>query len=262
MAWTAPRDWTAITDGIVTAAQLNTDVRDNLSFVGGTDDVTTGHTHTGAAGMGASTMSALTLTALGTLTFADQEENPDAAGELQKNGNDLLWYGASVVNLSAADQAAGTASLRTLNQASATAAAAGNHVHTPTTPNQFILDYAGVYLATDTESVVRTGTIAVQGESEAIAVFGSVKIPDGGAYNVYTVRLKYTVSASTTTIDEVTGLIAAPTGGMQELPESGTAGLITPATVATYTIFITVERTAGSSDFNPRAILYAREVGA
>ena len=91
MAWTTPRDWTGVTDGIVTAGQLNTDIRDNLLFLGGTSDVTSGHTHTGAAGMGAATMSALTLTNLVTLTFADQSANPDAAGEVQRNGNDLLW---------------------------------------------------------------------------------------------------------------------------------------------------------------------------
>jgi len=127
MAWTTPRDWTGISDDIVTAAMLNTDVRDNLLFLGGTSDVTTGHTHTGAAGMGAASMSGLTLTALGTLTFADTGA-PDAAGELQRHGNDLKWYGSSVVNLTAADASAGTASLRTLGTTSVKAAA-GNHTH-------------------------------------------------------------------------------------------------------------------------------------
>ena len=124
MAWTTPRDWTdddvAVPNGIVTAAMLNTDVRDNLL-------VLSTHAHTGAAGMGAASMSGLTLTALGTLTFADGDD-PDAAGELQRNGNDLLWYGASLVNLTAADAVAGTASLRTLGTGS-TQAAAGNHTH-------------------------------------------------------------------------------------------------------------------------------------
>ena len=121
MAWTTPRDWTAISDGIVTAAMLNIDVRDNLGFLGV-------HTHTGAAGMGASTMSGLTLTSLGTLTFADQSANPDAAGELQRNGNDILFYGASAVTLSAADAITSTASLRTLGTG-ARQAAAGDHTH-------------------------------------------------------------------------------------------------------------------------------------
>jgi hypothetical protein len=74
-------------------------------------------------------MSGLTLAALATLTFADQSANPDAAGELQRNGNDILWYGSSVVNLSAADASAGTASLRSLGTTSVKAAA-GNHTHT------------------------------------------------------------------------------------------------------------------------------------
>jgi hypothetical protein len=108
----------------VTAAQLNQQVRDNLN-------VLSTHAHSGAAGMGSATMSGLTLTSLGILTFADQSANPDAAGELQRNGNDILWYGSSVVNLSAADASAGTASLRTLGTTSVKAAA-GNHTHTIT----------------------------------------------------------------------------------------------------------------------------------
>ena len=122
MAWTAPRDWTAISGGIVTAASLNTDLRDNLGIL-------STHTHTGAAGFGASSMTGLTLAALVTLTFADQSANPDAAGELQRNGNDILWYGSSVVNLTASDASAGTASLRSLGTTSVKAAA-GNHGHT------------------------------------------------------------------------------------------------------------------------------------
>jgi len=121
MGWTAPRDWSAISSGIVTASSLNTDVRDNML-------VLSTHTHTGAAGFGASSMSGLTLAALATLTFADQSANPDAAGELQRNGNDILWYGSSVVNLTAADASAGTASLRSLGTTSVKAAA-GNHGH-------------------------------------------------------------------------------------------------------------------------------------
>ena len=124
MAWTAPRDWsddvTDVPGGIVTAAMLNVDLRDNLTAL-------SSHSHTGSAGQGASSMSGLTLTALGVLTFNDTGA-PDAAGELQRHGNDLKWYGSSVVNLTAADQAAGTASLRSLGTTSVKAAA-GDHTH-------------------------------------------------------------------------------------------------------------------------------------
>jgi hypothetical protein len=131
MAWTTPRDWTGITDDIVTAAQLNVDIRDNLT-------VLSSHSHTGSAGQGASSMSGLTLAALGTLTFANQSANPDAAGELQRNGNDLLFYGSSAVNLTAADASAGTASLRSLGTTSVKAAA-GDHTHDVDTPSVSIL---------------------------------------------------------------------------------------------------------------------------
>ena len=121
MVWTTPLDWTGISNNIVTAQNLNQQVRDNLNTL-------SAHTHTGAAGQGGATMSGLTLSALGVLTFADQSANPDAAGELQRNGIDLLWYGSAVVNLTAADASAGTASLRTLGTTSVKAAA-GNHTH-------------------------------------------------------------------------------------------------------------------------------------
>jgi len=258
MAWTTPRDWTGISDDIVTAAMLNVDVRDNLTVLGA-------HTHTGAAGQGASSMSALTLAALVTLTFADQSANPDAAGELQRNGNDLLWYGSSVVNLTAADASAGTASLRTLGTTSVKAAA-GNHSHVPGTPNQVILGPSGTLVSNDDETTLVTSTIAVQGASEAIAISGAITCTDtivSDSGNAYSARLKYTVASSTTTISTVTisGVDGSTTGGLI-LPASGTAAIITPASIATYTVFITIQRTSGSEGYNPRAVLFAREVGA
>ena len=120
MAWTAPRTWVA--DEIVTAALLNAQLRDNLL-------VLSTHAHTGAAGMGASTLSAVTLTSLATATFADQSGNPSTNGRLQRNGANLLYYdGSTAIDLTASDQAAGTASLRTLGTGS-TQAAAGDHTH-------------------------------------------------------------------------------------------------------------------------------------
>ena len=254
MAWTAPRNWedddVAVPNGIVTAAMLNTDVRDNLL-------VLSSHSHTGSAGQGGASMSGLTLAALVTLTFADQSANPDAAGELQRNGNDLLWYGSSVVNLTAADASAGTASLRSLSTSSTTAAA-GNHTHVPASPNQLIVD-AGVYLDTDTESTVATGTIVVQGASEALAVVATFLTPDGSG-NTYTLRLKHT-GPSSGTIATTTSIGVGATD-LHSLPPSGTAGIITPAAAGTFTLLATIERTAGTSGFNPRATVYAREVGA
>jgi len=235
----------------VTAASLNTDVRDNLS-------VLSTHTHTGAAGFGASSMSGLTLTALGTLTFADQSANPDAAGELQRNGNDLLFYGASAVNLTAINASAGTGSLRTL-ALTATSAAAGNHTHVPASPNQLIQAVSG-YVNSDDETTVGTGTIAVQGASEALAVFAAVSLPDGNSE--WTIRLKYSGPTSGT-VGTVTGQTAGTTG-VVAVPASGTAGIITPTTAGTYTVIVTIQRTTtgGTPHVNARGQYYAREVGA
>jgi hypothetical protein len=256
MAWTAPRNWSdgnAVPNGIVTAAMLNTDVRDNLLIL-------SAHTHTGSAGQGASSMSGLTLAALATLTFADQSANPDAAGELQRNGNDLLWYGSSVVNLTAADASAGTASLRSLGT-TAVKAAAGNHSHVPGTPNQLITG-GGTYVDTDDETTIGTGTVAVQGASEAIAVFAAVSLPTGNS--IWTTRLKYTVGGATTVISTIAGRSGGATQPLFAIPASGTAGIITPTSVGTYTIFVTLDRTTtGSTSYtHARTQLYAREVGA
>ena len=119
MAWVAPRDWTGITNNIVTNTMLNVDIRDNLN-------VLSTHTHTGAAGQGGASMSGVSLAALATLTFADQSANPDAAGELQRNGANILWYnGSAVINLSQSDQSAGTPSLRSLGTSGTTGATSG-----------------------------------------------------------------------------------------------------------------------------------------
>jgi len=249
MAWTTPRDWTGISDDIVTAAMLNVDVRDNLT-------VLSTHTHTGAAGQGGASMSGLTLAALVTMTFADQSANPDAAGELQRNGNDLLWYGASVVNLTAADASAGTASLRSLGTTSVKAAA-GNHSHVPGTPNQTNVD-ATALITDGNETTVASGTIAVQGASEALAVCATVLLYNGTG-NTYTLRLKYT-GPSSGTIQTITGRSLSAADLI--LMGTGTTGIITPAAVGTFTILVTAERTAGSANYNPVATIYAREVGA
>jgi hypothetical protein len=256
MVWTTPLDWSGIASDIVTSVQLNQQIRDNLSAL-------SIHAHTGVAGDGASSIAGVGMTAIPTLTFADQSANPDAAGELQRNGNDLVFYGVAAVNLTQSNASAGTASLRTLDQSSATAAAAGNHTHTPATPNQLILDssFSG---DTDTESTVATGTIVVQGASEAIAVCATYNFPDGASSNAYTMRLKYSGPTSGT-IETRTGLgnTGAAGGVMVISPSnSSTPGIITPATAGTYTITVTVERTSGTTYFNAKAVVYAREVGA
>ena len=251
MAWTTPRDWTAITDGIVTAASLNADVRDNSNFL-------SVHTHSGAAGMGAASMSALTLTNLVTLTFADQSANPDAAGEVQRNGNDLLWYGSSVVNLTAANAAAGTASLRTLSTTSTTAAA-GNHTHVPASPNQLIVDASASYNSDDEETLA-SGTIVVQNAaSEALAVTATFLLPDAANTNRYTVKFKYS-GPSAATIETRTGMLNSATDILSLTASS--AGIISPAGAGTYTLVVTMQRTEGTAVYNPRAVIYAREVGA
>lgn len=118
MAWTTPKSWTS---SMVDAALLNTHIKANL-------DVLSAHAHSGSAGNGSATLSGVSLSALAVPVLADQSASPDAAGELQRKGNNLEWYNGSAVVGLYADGAAGTATLRTLGTGSAQAAA-GNHTH-------------------------------------------------------------------------------------------------------------------------------------
>ena len=124
MAWTAPSTWA--TDQIVMASgtgSLNEQLRDNMLAL---DQ----HAHTGAAGDGSATLVGVSFSNLAGYQFADQSADPSVTGTIQRNGSNILYYdGSSVIDLTASDQAAGTASLRSLGT-SATVAAAGNHQHT------------------------------------------------------------------------------------------------------------------------------------
>ena len=106
---------------MVTAAMLNTHIRDNLL-------VLSTHAHSGAAGMGSSTLSGVSLAALVIPVLASQGSSPATAGMLLRKGTNLEYYNGSAVVGLYADGAAGVATLRTLGTGS-TQAAAGNHTH-------------------------------------------------------------------------------------------------------------------------------------
>ena len=239
MAWTTPRDWTGIADDIVTAGMLNVDLRDNLT-------VLSSHSHTGSAGQGASSMSGVTLAALTTLTFADQSADPDAAGELQRNGNDLLFYGASAVNLTAADQAAGTASLRTLGTTSVKAAA-GNHTHTISSAASGSGDSLATVTTSETDIVTHSATPGAAVNSWA--VFGAVHIRD--YIDTYTLKLYY----DATVLQTLTGVTGSPAALIVPL-----TGLVEETAVSSHTIKVTGQRTAGTGDSIIDGVVSFREV--
>ena len=105
---------------MVTSTILNAQIKAN-------SDVLSAHAHSGTAGNGLATLSGVSLSALTVPVFADQSGNPSTAGRLQRNGNNLVYYGAALVGLYA-DAVVGTASLRTIGTGG-TQAAAGNHTH-------------------------------------------------------------------------------------------------------------------------------------
>ncbi len=123
MAWTAPATWS--TDQIVLASgtgSLNEQVRDNFLAL---DQ----HAHTGAAGDGNSTLTGVSFSNVAGYQFADQTADPSVTGTIQRNGANILYFdGSTAIDLTASDQSAGTASLRSLGTG-ATVAAAGNHQH-------------------------------------------------------------------------------------------------------------------------------------
>ena len=127
MAWTAPKTWA--TDEIILASgtgSLNEQIRDNMLQL-------SVHAHTGAAGDGSATLAGVSFSNIAGFQFADQSTNPTVTGTIQRNSVDILYYDGSVaVDLTAADQAAGTPSLRSLGTG-ATEAAAGDHQHTIST---------------------------------------------------------------------------------------------------------------------------------
>jgi len=105
---------------MVTSTILNVQIKANFEEL-------SAHAHSDAVGNGSSTLSGVSLSALTIPVLADQSGNPSTAGRLQRNGNNLEYYGAALVGLYA-DAVAGTASLRTLGSG-AQQAAAGNHTH-------------------------------------------------------------------------------------------------------------------------------------
>jgi hypothetical protein len=244
MAWTAPRNWSDISGGIVTAASLNTDVRDNLG-------VLSTHTHTGADGFGATTMSGLTLTALVNLTFAD-EGTPTSAGELQRHGNDLKWYGASVVNLTAANASAGTASLRTLDTTSVTAAA-GNHTHEPASQATGLAENGAVLINSDS-SVDMVTLTATPGATSRSWVIDGTFVMDGADSNTYTARLYF----DATVLQTRTGLVDSAGGNTVY----GMQGFSAGPSVGSHTIKIMAQRTSGAGSFVVRGHIAFREVSA
>ena len=202
--------------------------------------------------------SLLQIGAVSALPAAGQEGRMYMSTDTATKGRIYRDTGAAWVEVLSVDAAAGTASLRTLST-TATSAAAGDHTHLPDTPNQLIQVVSG-FVNVDDETTVGTGTIAVQGASEELAVFAAVSLPDGNS--TWTVRLKFSGPTSGT-VGTITGQSAGTTNVIA-VPASGTAGIITPTTAGTYTVFVTVERTTtgGTPYVNARGQYYAREVGA
>ncbi len=116
MAWTAPLFWAVGVN--VTHVQLNEQLKDNIEFLG------TSHNHAGTAGGGSSVLGPINK-----FIFTDIGV-PSVTRTLQGSGTIVYWRtGAGTINLTTANAATGSASLRTLGNSNGTQAADGTHGH-------------------------------------------------------------------------------------------------------------------------------------
>jgi hypothetical protein len=191
-------------------------------------------------------MSGLTLTALVNLTFTD-EGAPDAAGELQRHGNDLKWYGASVVNLTAADASAGTASLRTLGTTSVKAAA-GDHTHTPA--SEAVGQNEDLATVTSSETTVATVTATPGATLRSWVIWGG--LAPRNYVHTYTFKLYF----DATLLETITGITGNGVGNTLKDLVGFSSGLA----VSAHTVKVTAQRTAGSGDSICDGIVGFREV--
>ena len=260
MAWTAPATWT--TDQIVMASgsgSLNEQLRDNLLAL---DQ----HAHTGAAGDGSSTLTGVTISNTAGFQFADQSSNPSVNGTIQRNGPDILYFdGSTVIDLTASDQSAGTASLRSLGT-SATVAAAGNHQH------QVSVSGAGnEFAGSDTAPSAWNGTdtgveTAISGNYQAsssdnvvlcigfwMGVTNTYGSPTGyyGSAITYTVTFEYN-GAVIKTLTNITTSSGSPSAGIG-IPLTTVALLPNGTTNTAWALKVNKTSTVGTT-----LILYAR----
>ena len=241
MAWTAPRTW--VLGAVLTAAQLNVDVRDN-------ENALSTHAHGGAAGDGSEQLSgvndiilddASAPTAPGasktrlyavsgyphyragasgddlslyTPTLSDTLANRPAAGhsgrtyhesDTQKIDRDT---GAAWTTIVDADPVAGTAGLRTLGTG-ATQAAVGNHTHAT------IHDAQG-------ETLVADSTYSFAGDEEKDLASVSITLAATGVIEGCTVYSSASASVNTggatwTWKLYINGILAASVGGVNGL---------------------------------------------
>lgn len=228
MAWTTPKTWA--TDEIVLATgtgSLNEQIRDNLN-------VLSVHAHSGSAGDGSSALSAVSLGQLNTVVLSDQSADPTNAGEMMRNGTALKYHnGSAVIDLTLSDQAAGTASLRTLGT-TGTSAAAGNHQHqisqTEVANSSLSFTFGAWGYNTQDEkqstSGVQTYTATNANNLISFSWFVTAQKNYGGIAQIsftYTARLKYNGS----TVKTVSGMQSWYTGNAVQ-----THHIIAPSTSA------------------------------
>lgn len=260
MAWVTPRTW--VDQEVVTVGIMN-QVRDNFLAL---DQ----HGHSGSAGDGGTTLGDLTKE---TFTDAAAPDAPGAGKTVVYTVSGRPTYraggaGASVqladaddlhaqvhasahepsgADTMAVDAVTGTGSLRTLGTG-AQQAAAGDHTHPPSSPNVQTAD-AGEYFNDSNENTIGSVTFTPQAPGLSVALVATFLLPDGSG-NTYTIRLKH--DSTTVASGSPIGVAATDLHLLQ--------GLQTNAAETSTVYAATIQRTAGSSGYNPRATLVAREV--
>jgi hypothetical protein len=141
-----------------------------------------------------------------------------------------------VVNLSAADASAGTASLRSLSTSSTTAAA-GDHTHVPAVQDSGYTEHVSTTIADTNETDLASDTATPGATGRAWVIIGSLETPANNT-DTYTAKLYYDATLLLTRA----GLVGLSGNSRLYVLQSFQAS----PTVASHTIKITIQRTAGS----------------
>ena len=231
MAWTTPRTYTA--NEIISDSILNTDVRDNLAFLGT-------HGHSSAAGDGSQALGPLTRA-----DFADQGTAPASTGRVQRNATLLQYYDGTVVANISGEGGTGTPSLRSLGTAG-TQAAAGDHTHTPTSQAAVMFDATGNTCSGSLETDIISTARTPGGTNRSWVIYGALR-PRNNATG--TMRLYF----DGTVLQARTGVVS------DSFKVFGLASFKSAPTTASHTVKLTYENEVVSTFFID-AMIGLREV--
>jgi len=264
VVWEAPRTW--VTGEVPTSTLFNSQFRDNFLAV---DQ----HAHSGVAGDGGTTLGALVKA---TLTDAAAPAAPGAGKTALYAVSGRPHYRAGAggadtelaattdthatrheplgADVMAVDAVAATGSLRTLGSG-AQQAAVGDHTHVPASEATGLDEdnLQHIEPADNAEYTIATLSATPGATGRAWVMFGTFVNKGSSDGNTYTLKLKF----DSTVVHTRTGI----SGGADAFHgEYGLAGFQASPSVASHTVSLTFQKTAGSSAADLGGLVGFREV--